>query len=188
MCECRRNRIAQFAGAFLLVTVYGFGQVSKSGAAEVTNNRRSLNVPASWHKLDAGPFSILAPSDWEFHRLPGVDSYVGEFVGDGIVLTFDFGHYSSGYIKKLKRPAYVLEKKSIGRHTAKIASPQTPGQGITSIYFSKACDHNALYLWGKDLNGTHQQLALQIFETIQFGGPLPQSFIPPPPPPAKQIR
>jgi hypothetical protein len=37
--------------------------------------------------------------------LQGVDSHVGEFVGDGIALRFDFGEYSSDYIKKAKKPA-----------------------------------------------------------------------------------
>src|SRR5437660_23445 len=49
----------------------------------------------SWHKLDAGAFSVLAPFGWKFHQLPGVDSYVGEFVGDGVVLKFDFGEHSN---------------------------------------------------------------------------------------------
>jgi hypothetical protein len=54
-----------------------------------------------WQKLDAGPFSILAPAGWEFHQLQGIDSFVGEFAGDGVVLTFDFGRYSSGYFKSM---------------------------------------------------------------------------------------
>ena len=50
-------------------------------------NPRAVATP-DWHKVDAGPFSILAPPAWEFHQLDGVDSYVGEFVGNSIVLRF----------------------------------------------------------------------------------------------------
>ena len=71
-----------------------------------------MTAPACWHKLDAGPFSILAPPNWEFHQLAGVDSYVGEFVGDGVVLTFDFGGYSKGYIKKGQEVRECHRKKS----------------------------------------------------------------------------
>jgi hypothetical protein len=63
--------------------------------------------------VDAGPFSILAPSGWELHQLTGVDSYVGEFVGDGVALTFDFGRYSSSPNQAMK-PDYVIAKESIG--------------------------------------------------------------------------
>jgi len=38
-----------------------------------------------WLKLEAGAFSIYAPSGWEFHEKQGVDSYLGEFAGAGIV-------------------------------------------------------------------------------------------------------
>jgi hypothetical protein len=79
-------------------------------------------APANWHKVDAGPFSILAPSGWEFHQLEGVDSFVGELVGDGITLRFDFGGYSNP-LKEEKKPAYVVVHKSIGGFRAKVVSP-----------------------------------------------------------------
>jgi hypothetical protein len=136
-------------------------------------------APATWHKVDAGPFAILAPPGWEFHQLQGVDSYVGEFVGDNIVLRFDFGGYSSP-LKKEKKPAYVVIHKSIGRRRAKIVSPRTPGHGITGVYIRDVGDSNALTLFGQDLTSSQQELALKIFETLRFGGPLPRYLNPPP--------
>jgi TolB protein len=38
-------------------------------------------VSSGWHKLDAGPFSILAPAGWEFHQLTGVDSMLASLSG-----------------------------------------------------------------------------------------------------------
>jgi hypothetical protein len=121
-------------------------------------------APANWHKVDAGPFSILAPSGWEFHQLEGVDSFVGEFVGDGITLTFDFGGYSNP-LKEEKKPAYVVVHKSIGGFRAKVVSPRTPGHGIMGVYFRDIGHATALCLWGKDLTSTQEELALKIFET-----------------------
>jgi hypothetical protein len=146
----------------------------------------SLNAgtaPLGWHKVDAGPFSILAPPGWEFHQLTGVDSYVGEFVGDGLTLRFDFGRYSSS-LKEAKKPAYVITKESIGGFRAKLVSPRGPGHGITGVYFRDVARSNALCLFGEDLTSTQQELALKIFETIRFGGSVPRFVIPPPPPPA----
>lgn len=143
----------------------------------------SATAPACWHKLDAGPFSILAPSGWEFHQLQGVDSYVGEFVGEGVVLRFDFGGYSNP-LKEEKKSAYVVVHKSIGGYRAKAVSPRTPGHGITGVYFRKVSDGDALCLWGKDLSAIQQELVLEVFDTIRFGGPAPR-YVNPPAPSAK---
>jgi hypothetical protein len=147
----------------------------------------TLTPPTGWHKVDAGPFSILAPLGWEFHQLTGVDSYVGEFAGDGVALRFDFGGYSNP-LKEEKKPAYVVVHKSIGGFRAKVVSPRTPGHGITGVYFRNVGLSNALGLFGQDLTSTQQELALKIFETIRFGGPLPRYVIPPPPPPPKNAQ
>jgi hypothetical protein len=143
----------------------------------------AVTAPTGWNKVDAGPFSLFAPQGWEFHQLEGIDSYVGEFVGDGITLRFDFGEYSSGYVKKAKKPTYVMARESIGGFVAKIVSPRTPGHGVTGIYFRNVGHSNGLFLWGQDLTSEQQELALKIFETIRFGGKVPRYVVPPPPPP-----
>jgi hypothetical protein len=143
----------------------------------------TVTAPISWHKLEAGAFSLFAPWGWEFHQLQGVDSYVGEFVGDGVALRFDFGRYSSGCLNKAKKPAYVVAHESIGGFPAEIAGPRTPGHGVTGVYFRSVGRSNGLCLWGQDLTSTQQELVLKIFETIRFGGAVPRSVIPPPPPP-----
>jgi len=160
------------------VTMHGWCQPQTS----------SISSQNSWRKLDAGPFSILAPSGWEFHQLPGVDSYVGEFVGEGVALTFDFGEYARGCLEDTKQPVYVIAHESIGGYAAKIVSPRTPGHAITGVYFRKLVGRDALCLWGKDLTAVQQELALKIFETIRFGGPMPRYVIPPPPPPPKNVQ
>lgn len=141
--------------------------------------------PANWQKVDAGPFSILAPPGWEFHQLQGVDTFVGEFVGNGFTLKFDFGRDAKGCLRDYKKPTYVIAKESIGGLSARIVSPRAPSHGLTGVYFRKVNGHGALCLWGKDLTAAHQELALKIFESIRFGGPMPKYVIPPPPPPAK---
>lgn len=65
---------ARFGVVFILLTVCASTQTARLNAGN----------PEGWDKLDAGPFSVLAPSGWEFHQLTGADSYVGEFVGNGV--------------------------------------------------------------------------------------------------------
>lgn len=168
----------------LLSSASGEG-ASPKPAVQANNAQQPGADEPGWHKVDAGPFSILAPSGWEFHQLQGVDSYVGEFVGDGVVLRFDFGGYSSP-LKEEKKPAYVVIHKSIGGHRAKTVSPRTPGRGTTAVYFRNAGDSNSLTLFGHDLTSTQQQLVLKIFDTVRFGGPVPRYVLPPPP--AKNVH
>jgi hypothetical protein len=143
----------------------------------------SASAPAGWHKIEAVAFSLFAPSGWEFHQSAGIDSYIGEFVGNGAVLKFDFGGYSSGCFDKAKKPAYVIEHKSIGGFRAKIASPRTPGHGFTGIYFPNVARSTGLCLWGEDLTSAQQEVVLRIFETIRFEHFESLILNPPPPPP-----
>jgi hypothetical protein len=64
----------------------------------------SLSSPTGWHEFEAGPFSLSAPMEWEFHQLQGADSYVSEFVeclGKRCRnrLTFCAGRYSKTTLK-----------------------------------------------------------------------------------------
>jgi len=90
----------------------------------------------------------------------GYDSFLGEFVGDGVTLRFDYGRYSNGYLKNAKKPAHIVSKRSIGGRSAKVANPRTPGSGLTGVYV-KLGGHNALWLWGKDLTSAQQELVLK---------------------------
>lgn len=71
------RKVVRFGVSFILLTVCASTQIAQTNAADVER----------WHKLDAGPFSILAPPGWEFHQLVGIDSFLGEFVGDGVLLS-----------------------------------------------------------------------------------------------------
>src|SRR5258708_34430868 len=85
-----------------------------------------VTAPTTWHKVDAGAFSLFAPLGWELHHLAGVDSYVGEFVGDGVVLIVDFGQDSSGYLKRPKKTADVIPHKSLAGVAEHETCPETP--------------------------------------------------------------
>jgi hypothetical protein len=141
-------------------------------------SRGEVTTLVGWHKVEAGAFSLFAPSGWEFHQLQGIDSYVGEFVGDGIVLNFDFGRYSNP-LNEAQEPAYAVVHESIGGSDAKIVSPKRPGHGVTGIYFPKVSSSNKLCLYGQNLTSMQQELVLKIFETIRFGSAVPPIFVPP---------
>lgn len=166
--------------SLLALLCLGRDEASARLSMQVKDAQQFGSEESGWQKVDVGAFSILAPSGWKFHQLKGIDSYVGEFTGDGIVLKFDFGGYSDPF-REEKKPAYVVIHKSIGGLAAKIVSPKTPGHGVTGVYFPKTFGSNKLTLLGQDLTTTQQELVLKIFDTIRFGSTVPPVL----PPPAK---
>jgi hypothetical protein len=98
----------------------------------------------------------------------GIDSYVGELAGDGVVLSFDFGQYSNS-LSDAREPSYVVVYECIHGTKAKLVSPRISGQGITGIYLPSvptAVNANKLCLVGHNLTATQQEIALRIFRTI----------------------
>jgi hypothetical protein len=119
-----------------------------------------------------------APSPFRHHRggnfrkQKGFDSYVGEFAGDGVVLTFDFGQYSNS-LSDAQTPSYVVVREFIHGSSATIVSPKTPGRGLTGIYFPSVpggIGRNKLCLVGQDLTARQQDVVLKMFRTIRFTG------------------
>lgn len=183
-----RLTIPFYGGVLMGVLAMSFsgtsrGRVSAASDVQIKDAQQPETEDLRWQKVDAGAFSILAPLGWKLHQLKGVDSYVGEFTGEGIVLKFDFGGYSNPF-KEEEKPAYLVVHKSIGGLPAKIVHPKTPGHGLTGIYFPRTFSSNKLSVFGQDLTSRQQEQVLKIFETIRFGSPVPRVV----PPPEKSVQ
>lgn len=152
---------------FLVSAIFLLASVSLLVTGCSPLSKHATPPPSGWVKLDAGTFSIYGPPGWEFHKGQGIDSYVGSFSSEGVVLRFDFGRYSNP-LDQYHEPAYVVAHEAISGYQAKIVSPRIPGQGTTGVYFKRAGGSNRLCLWGDDLEETQQQIALKMFRTIQF--------------------
>jgi hypothetical protein len=174
----RRTMQKQLELLVLAALLLATESLSAVGCSSASN--KTTAPTSGWLKIEAGAFSINAPPRWEFHQRQGIDSFVGEFAGDGVVLRFDFGRYSNP-LDEAHEPTYMVEHESIGGHRAKIVSPRVPGRGTTGIYFPEITDGNKLCLYGQNLTEAQQELALKIFETIRFGGVVPRYVLPPPP-------
>jgi hypothetical protein len=179
----RRTMQKQLELLVLAALLLATESLSAVGCSSASN--KTAAPTSGWLKIEAGAFSINAPPRWEFHQRQGIDSFVGEFAGDGVVLRFDFGRYSNP-LDEAHEPTYVVEHESIGGYGAKIVSPRVPGRGMTGIYFPEITDGNKLCLYGQNLTKAQQELTLKIFKTIRFGGALPRYVVPPPPPPKNE--
>ncbi len=156
------NRLGLVLSAILLLGASHGSVVDLSVGQDKTTRAAVV-----WQRLDAGQFSISAPPGWEFHKLQGIDSYVGEFVGDGVRLGFDFGAYSNP-LDDAKSPTYLISDEYVGGFKARIVYPKKSGHGITGIYFPNLGHRNKLTVEVQNLDTVQRDIVLTMFRSIQF--------------------
>ena len=137
-----------------------------------------LDAANEWELVEVsgwpGGFSLRLPPGWQLNELQGIDSYVGEIVGGGARLTFDFGWYSSSLVDD-DDPPYIVTYEVIGGRRAKLVRPRIQGEElITGVYFenidSSDLDipsQNRLQISGVGLTPDQQEAALAVFLTIR---------------------
>ena len=116
---------------------------------------------------DQPGFSLRLPTGWELRETRPLDSYVGELVGHGVELRFDYGRFSA-MLNPDSRPEtiYVLVYEDIGGYEAKLVIPLDPSGGLTGVHF-RAIDGLRLTIVGKDLTPEQQRTAFAIFRSIR---------------------
>ena len=116
---------------------------------------------------DQPGFSLRLPTGWELRETQPLDSYVGELVGDGVKLRFDYGRFSPS-LDPANDPEhiYVLRYEAIGGYETKLVIPLDASGGLTGVHF-RAIDGLRLTLWGEDLTPDQQRTALAILRTIR---------------------
>jgi hypothetical protein len=58
-----------------------------------------LSSTDAWKSLDLGNFKISIPRAWEYKKLQGEDSFIGEIIGPKVLIKFDFSN--NGYANSL---------------------------------------------------------------------------------------
>ncbi len=126
--------------------------------------------PQDWREVQvAGQpgqrwFSLRLPPGWVFRELPGIDSYVGEIVGDGVRLGLDYGAFSDA-LEYDNDPDYEVTYEPIDRRRAKLVRPKEGKGGLTGVHFEDL-GGPALTIAGFNLSPQQQQTAFAIFRSI----------------------
>ncbi len=137
----------------------------------------TATTPPGWRRVDTGEFSLALPPGWRYNPLRGIDSMIGEFVGDGVELHFDFGNYSNR-LADPGDPGYDVSFETIGGRSAKLVVARESPADLTGVYFaqvrvSPSCEFTRtvkLNVYGR-LTPDQQPIALSIFRSINFDRP-----------------
>jgi hypothetical protein len=134
-------------------------------------------IPGDWNRIEpyADTFDIALPPGWRFVEQQGVDSQIGEFVGGGIRLSFDYGAYTNTLVEP-GDAGYLLTDERIDCKLGRIIEPLEDPARITGVYFSEVDREGeppfdlviSLEVHGEDLNAAQIELVLRIVRTIRF--------------------
>jgi hypothetical protein len=84
-----------------------------------------------WQRIDAGPFSFLAPADMTRTPRRGIDSLVAEYENQDCRLSFDYGIYSNSLRELAGRPEFAEEEAEIDGRAARLVSYVEPSPAGT---------------------------------------------------------
>lgn len=169
-----RNRCCAMFAPFPTLTTDGrfiFTNYTLHSAELVEIDLKSLDapvaIPSGWQTVDTGKFTIALPSGWEYVPSRGIDSFVGEFVGDGVTLSFDYGWYS-GIPEYNDASNVTVTTETIGGYSAQLVVPTVPGSDTVGVYFSDLGNDNRLSITSDARTAEEQEVVLEIFKSIQF--------------------
>ena len=128
-----------------------------------------------WTRATAQGFSLALPPGWTLRELQGVDSYVGEVVGDGVRLRWDFGRYSWNLTPEDEHEhKYAVSYEYVDGLTAKLLlSVNPPGnttaeyEAATGVYFPNLRRGQEFNLIGRGLTLEQQRVTVAIFRSIR---------------------
>ncbi len=160
--------------ALALTTVGAVTAFTLSGGGSKGGNQNSAD---DWQLVEAsgwpGGFNLRLPPGWQLNELQGIDSYVGEIIGGGTRLTFDFGWYSGSLVDD-DDPLYIVTYEDIGGRRAKLVRPKEGTEGYVGVYFENfdgsnvdSPSQNRLQISGVGLTQGQQETAFAIFRTIR---------------------
>ena len=140
------------------------------------SNPFSRRTPPDWRTVDVPGwpgqpgFSLQLPHGWELNELQGFDSYVGEVIGDGVRLSFDYGESPWDLDMAAGPPhLYSVLYRDVGGFEAKLITSMVPGEGYTGVYFADL-GGPSLNLVGEHLTTEQRETAFGVFGSIRLLG------------------
>jgi len=134
----------------------------------------SISPPSGWVQVDAKKFVFFVPPDIKPVPVHGIDSFVGEYQGNSISLSFDYGLYSDDLTTAEGGSDYSSHLERIGGKKARISSFYFPNTGhpfdnAIGVHFPEAGGKNIkLTVFATCKTTNDYETARRIFRTIKF--------------------
>ena len=122
-------------------------------------------IPSDWITVTVPQeaFEFKAPPDLKNLPVQGKDSLVRKYESPSMILSYDYGWYSSPLADE-KQPEYSSKLVKIDGKTAKVVTYE----GVAAVHFPKVKDKNRLTVYVSLKKREAQATALQLFRTIRF--------------------
>jgi hypothetical protein len=120
-----------------------------------------------WRNITNNSFSFAIPAPWKKTDQRGIDSFVEEYLGPGIKLSFDFGIYSNNFEDWPKETKF--EEVKINGRAARIGIAQrefNEGYPYSTQVYIKASEGVALSMFAACKSEKELAMARKVFETI----------------------
>jgi hypothetical protein len=130
-----------------------------------------------WATIDTGPFTFLAPTTLVAKSVQGIDSLVGKYTNQTIILSYDFGLSSDPLRRRFERdklPGYEEQNLIIdGKKAVIVAFPgpirEWSHQYTKSIHFTDVGDGRNKLTVSASGKTTNDLVTLQrVFESIRI--------------------
>jgi hypothetical protein len=135
-----------------------------------------IDIEGGWKTIDAeGKFSFDLPQSMNKKEVLPMDSFVQHYVGDGMLVIFDYGWFSDPLDRYESEPEYWREQKKVGgfdatligykpdadwgKYHAGIAFRNITNDGIVPTHFTMSISYN---------NSEDKNTAIKILESIRF--------------------
>ena len=122
-------------------------------------------IPSDWITVKAPgqAFEFKVPPDLKNVPIQGADSVVKKYESPSMILSYDYGWYSSPLADE-KQPEYSSKLVKIDGKTAKVVTYE----GVAAVHFPKVKDKNGLTVYVTLKKKEAKATALQLFRTIRF--------------------
>ncbi len=139
--------------------------LEQSRTDQVAEKPNAPAIPSDWITVKAPQeaFEFKVPPDLKNVPVQGKDSLVKKYESPSMILSYDYGWYSSPLADE-KQPEYSSKLVKIDGKTAKVVTYE----GVAAVHFPKVKDKNRLTVYVLLKKREAQATALQLFRTIRF--------------------
>ena len=138
--------------------------LSDGGHPDAADCWRTFEVPTA--------FEFDAPCSMTGGPLQGVDSLVGNYSADGIVMYYDYGSFSSPLTEWNGHDEYARKATVVDGRAAEIVTARDPADALgflAGLVIPQARGESVrLTLYANASDATRRDLVVRIFETVTF--------------------